>query len=234
MTFIFSKSISIINQSLSEYTYFCKMIENHFSTVEVKQQARYFTFGNPEAKEAIVVLHGYGQLAYYFLKKFSIESLQNYIVIAPEGLHRFYLEGSAGRVGASWMTKEWREQDLDTNHLYLSNLFDEISDRFPTIESWNLLGFSQGGATAARFWQKSIYPFKRLIMWATVFPPDVLMDLKSAKTETEKHFVVGSEDPYFVGDNMTEIIRFYSENSFEIHTFDGKHTIDTSILNNLF
>ena len=63
------------------------------------------------AKKVLYVLHGYGQLAEFFVRKFR-ELGDEYLIVAPEGMHRFYLQGSSGRVGASWMTKEDREQDI--------------------------------------------------------------------------------------------------------------------------
>ena len=50
--------------------------------------------------------------------KDSAEEL-GYTIIAPQGLHKFYLEGTSGRVGASWMTKENREDDIKNYLVYL-------------------------------------------------------------------------------------------------------------------
>lgn len=210
------------------------MIDQTVATIALQQKGRYYTFGNRQAREAILVLHGYGQLAYYFLQKFALPELSDYLVVAPEGPHRFYLDGTSGRVGASWMTKEWREQDLAFNQEYLQKLVEKLSNEYPTITTWNLVGFSQGGATAARFWQQASIPFKRVVMWATVFPPDVVVPLTNRPTDNQTHFVIGIDDPYFEGEKLAEIIRYYQQNSFEIHTFEGKHTIDTNTLIKLF
>ncbi|MBK6951958.1 MAG: hypothetical protein IPH24_07885 [Crocinitomicaceae bacterium] len=92
----------------------------------ISNTARYFSHGNPQAKNLVVVLHGYGQLASYFIQKFEFLDPENYYVIAPEGLHRFYLNGTSGRVGASWMTKENREDDITNYLLYLNALLEKI------------------------------------------------------------------------------------------------------------
>jgi hypothetical protein len=81
------------------------MTENKLS---IEKTIRYFTIGDIEkAKYLLIALHGYGQLSSYFGKKF--EDLPNeFFIVIPEGMHRFYLDGTSGRVGASWMTKEAR------------------------------------------------------------------------------------------------------------------------------
>ena len=81
--------------------------------IKVPKTARYFTIGNEEQPDEIwFVLHGYAQLANYFIEKFRVLESKNILVVAPEGLHRFYWNGMSGRVAASWMTKEDRLTDI--------------------------------------------------------------------------------------------------------------------------
>ena len=89
--------------------------------IEFVQKRRYFQNDLEGKKQILIALHGYGQLGQYFYRKFnSLEA--DFGLVVPEGPHRFYLEGSSGRVGASWMTKEWREQDIQENNSYLKQL----------------------------------------------------------------------------------------------------------------
>ena len=136
----------------------------------VSKTMRYFTIGDiNKADKLIYVLHGYGQLASYFLKSFEKLS-DSYLIIAPEGMHRFYLNGTSGRVGASWMTKEAREIDIFENTQNLNKLNNTFDKKFKkTI----ILGFSQGGATAARWFFNNSKKFDQLILWASVFPPEI-------------------------------------------------------------
>lgn len=72
--------------------------------------------------------------------------------MAPEALNRFYLEGFAGRVGATWMTKEERLQEIDDYVNYLNQLYKTILANTDTSEiTVNILGFSQGVATVCRW-----------------------------------------------------------------------------------
>ena len=90
----------------------------NIKTITVEKTARYITLGNKEKADVLIVaLHGYGQLSAYFSKNFS-KLDQRYFIVIPEGLSRFYLSGTCGRVGASWMSKEERLWDIRDNLNY--------------------------------------------------------------------------------------------------------------------
>lgn len=193
---------------------------------EFVQNRRYYQNEIVGKKRIILALHGYGQLAQYFYRKFN--SLTNdYGLVIPEGPHRFYLEGSSGRVGASWMTREWREQDISENTRYLLQITAEIRSSNPTAQL-TLLGFSQGGATAARLYQADPALFSQLILWASVFPPDIAM--QQFPKGNKMDFVIGSNDPYFAAESKAKIQEEYLALGFDIHTFEGVHDLDLQTL----
>jgi predicted esterase len=193
---------------------------------EFVQNRRYYQNEIVGKKRIILALHGYGQLAQYFYRKFN--SLTNdYGLVIPEGPHRFYLEGSSGRVGASWMTKEWREQDISENTRYLLQITAEIRRSNPTAQL-TLLGFSQGGATAARLYLADPALFSQLILWASVFPPDIAM--QQFPKGNKMDFVIGSNDPYFAAESKAKIQEEYLALGFDIHTFEGVHDLDLQTL----
>jgi len=186
---------------------------------------RYFTKGNiDKSKTLIYVLHGYGQLAEYFLKKFD-GLAEDFYVVAPEGMHRFYLNGSSGRVGASWMTKEERETDISDNISWLNALNNKIlAER--TFDKIIVLGFSQGGATAAR-WYYSNRGFNQLIMWASVFPPDLSLNQELKKdSQNQNYFVLGDLDEYFQDDLFQKELKTFEDLGFKTRVFNGKHDIE--------
>jgi len=186
------------------------------------------------AKIALIALHGYGQLVPFFIKKFQALDPELMYVIAPEGLHRFYLKGASGRVGASWMTKEAREQDIVDNLNYL----DTVYQKYITKEHFDeviVLGFSQGAATAARWIEHTQNKIDTFIQWAGVFPPDLEFENKYIKLKSIKHYyVVGNQDPYFSDDlsneyNQTLWLQNHEFNPQIVH-FEGKHDIDSNTL----
>lgn len=182
---------------------------------------------SPEVKTVLYVLHGYGQLAKFFIRKFK--SLPDDImIVAPEGMHRFYVKESSGRVGASWMTKEARETDIADNISWLNELDRKISEEY-SIEKRILLGFSQGGATAAR-WQSLGKPsFDELILWACVFPPDLNNNIKFDGIN-KPYFVIGSEDELYSNDDQKELIEHYSSLGFKTVRYSGNHDIHNETL----
>jgi predicted esterase len=191
---------------------------------------RYTTIGNPKkASKLMIVLHGYGQLVEYFVRKF--EGLdEDVFIVAPEGMHRFYLKGSSGRVGASWMTKEAREADIHDNIHWLNGLFELIQKKH-SFEKTILLGFSQGGATAARWYENSTIQFDHLVMWASIFPPDLQMNLKSTTVKTGKNiFVLGNDDPFFNSEEQSKVLEFYKTIDFGLIQYKGNHDIDLATL----
>ena len=202
-----------------------KAVEEH--SFSIQKTTRYYTCGDiSKATRLLVVLHGYGQSAFFFMKKFEFLVDKGYFIVAPEGMHRFYLEGSSGRVGASWMTKEGRELDIEDNLSNLNQLLSHVMENH-VFEEICLLGFSQGGATAARWYHQGSSRFQKFILWASVFPPDIE---KPVQTEGNKHFVLGTEDPYYTEEYQEIECAYFSELGYHIHRFEGKHDIDQATL----
>ncbi len=200
--------------------------------VDFQNQLRYLLFGEPEeTNHLIYVLHGYGQLVHYFSKKFEGLDLTNKTLVFPEGLHRFYINGTSGRVGASWMTKEWREHDIKTNTAVLNKLHVELSAKLNPARI-SVLGFSQGGTTAARWVQDGLIPCDEFISWASVFPPDVPLSIENPLAG-KSYFVLGDTDPYFPAETKDEIVEQHKKLGFNYVSFSGGHDIELSLVKKL-
>ena len=193
---------------------------------------RYETLnGTISAKTVIYVLHGYGHLVKYFIQKF--ESIQkDILIVAPEGMHRFYLNGTSGKVGASWMTKEAREIDISDNIEWLNALDAKISNEYP-IENRILLGFSQGGSTALRWQIFGNVQFNSLIVWASDIPPDLIDKTENLKSQPNKHFAIGNKDEYCNNEEQALLIDQYKALNFNISEFVGGHSIHIETLNSI-
>ncbi len=191
----------------------------------IQRQAKVLTLGNPDSKRLLVVLHGYGQLADYFIRKFV--SLENdFFIVAPEGPHRFYLNGFSGRVGASWMTKEKRDWDITDNMNYLN----QVLDKYGIDKEIHILGFSQGGATAARFVAQTQYPIFNFICWASAFPEEITPQNNDNFKKSHLNFVLGDEDPFFTKEDAQLAIEGYQNKGFTTTLFKGKHDIEMNTL----
>ena len=178
------------------------------------------------SKHLLVALHGYGQLAAFFIKKFNACS-NNYTILAPEGPHRFYKNGYSGRVGASWMTKEARVDDIKDNINWLTEwLTSHLKEN--KYDKIILLGFSQGGATAARWYYNNPNLFDQLILWASVFPPDI--SKPKIKLPNNNLYVVGKNDEFINDEMRLNEVKFYQNIGFDTHVYDGNHDIDPFVI----
>jgi predicted esterase len=200
--------------------------------VEVPSSLRYRTLkSNGSVKHLVYILHGYGQLVEYFSKKLADLVVEDTLFVFPEGRHRFYLKGTSGRVGASWMTKEWREEDIRLNMLSLDILHAEIL-KTNQPEKITVLGFSQGGATAARWVSNGKITCDHFISWASVYPPELNME-STQKEAFKSTFVVGTNDVYFPAAELEKFISDYQSKGIHIVRFEGEHDLHLETLKTL-
>ena len=131
--------------------------------------------------EVWIVCHGHGQLAARFLSRFLPLERDDRLFIAPEALSRYYLTPPTGGphppnapVGATWMTSEDRELEIEDYVRYLDSLHDEIFSIVARdkVRLW-VLGFSQGTATAARWVSRGKVDPDRVVLWAGLLPPEL-------------------------------------------------------------
>ncbi len=186
--------------------------------------------GSAQAKTVLYVLHGYGQLVKFFIQKFKTLD-KDVLIVAPEGMHRFYLRGTSGRVGASWMTKEAREIDIQDNLNYLNKIDYLISSEFPIVNR-HLLGFSQGGATALRWKMDQTVQFNSTIIWGSDFPREQEWPIPF-KREKKNYFLVGDEDEFFNDETRSQLTEYYLSLGFNIEIYAGKHDIEIKTLQKL-
>jgi len=200
--------------------------------IQISKTVRYYTYGNPESADNIwIVLHGYAQLAQFFIRKFHVLDPEKNFIVAPEGFHRFYRKGTNGRVGASWMTKEARLDDIEDNNNYLNQLASHLLLNH-TYKNKILLGFSQGGATASRWHQKGNFNADHFVLWGSVYAEDLSFeDDKIGMFKSNNYFVVGESDVFFK-DKIEEIKAYFNQQKFITHIklYDGGHDIDSSTL----
>ncbi|MEX0968291.1 MAG: phospholipase [Bacteroidia bacterium] len=199
--------------------------------LETRRTARYFTAGNAEsARHVVYLLHGYGHSAAQMLERLS-PALPAAFVVAPEGLSRYYKEGYNGRVGASWMTKESREQEISDYIFYLDHLHRHLfPGQSPPV---TILGFSQGASTAARWAALGKVQPQLLILWGGKLPPD-LPDNAISKLlkNTALHYITGTEDQFVTPDvlsNEKERLEKLGV-SFNLFNYETGHKFELKVL----
>lgn len=210
------------------------MTEHH---LRVQRTARYYTLGQLDDRTRNVwfCLHGFGQLAQYFGRKFTgLDDGQTFVVV-PEGLSRLYLNGEYQRVGASWLTREDKPAEIQDFVGYLNALYDTVlAGRDSAKHQITLLGFSQGAATACRWLNDGHIRADRLILWAGFFPngfSDVIDPAKLSAIET--HYVYGRQDEYIkqMPDAQDYLRRMQADvPTLRITAYDGGHRVEPAVL----
>ena len=213
------------------------MTEHH---LVVTRTARYYQLGelSGSTRRIWFVCHGYGQLAAYFARHFAFltETDPATVVIAPEGLSRFYLQGNGGRVGASWMTRDGRLHEIEDHINFLNQLAAKVLAECPADVAVTVLGFSQGTATVSRWLARAPFRPAQLILWAGGFPDD----LASGEAKELLHglpltVVVGTDDEYISTEQAAQqIIRLQQTGGTPaLVTFAGKHELNRHVLEQL-
>jgi len=216
------------------------MQEHHLA---VAKTARYYSLGEPgpATRQLWFVCHGYGQLAGRFLRHFEPLDDGSRVIIAPEGLSRFYLSESPAerRVGASWMTREDRLVEIEDYVRYLDAVHDHVRGGMRSEPvSVHAIGFSQGTATVSRWAALGKTHVDRLVLWGGEFPPDldltpgmVAERLRSARLT----LVYGRADELIT----PKVVRQIGERlrasgvPYEEMPFDGGHELNETVLKQL-
>ncbi|MGE5401414.1 MAG: alpha/beta hydrolase [Ignavibacteriales bacterium] len=202
--------------------------------IVVNRTARFYTLGEvtDNIQQVWFICHGYGQLASHFLKHFSKLNDGSRLIVAPEGMSRFYLSGTSGKTGASWMTSEDRLNEINDYISYLNAVYHEVLSTVNRgIIDIFLLGFSQGTATVARWYNQGKIEADNLILWGGHLPPEINLDSPIYK-KIRLYLVYGTGDEYLKP-------AFYSmdETRLQAHgiqyqsiSFEGGHWIKSEIL----
>lgn len=209
------------------------MEEHH---LPVQRTARYHTVGDPAtARHIWVVLHGYGQLARFFLRPF--EGLaEGRLIAAPEGLSRYYLDAEHSRVGATWMTREDRDHEIADQVHYLDRLVERLLEQCGGPRLVSVLGFSQGVATACRWAVLGRTDFERLVLWGGTMPPEQAADdLAKRWSSTHVDLVHGEQDPVVDAAALArnEARLHEAGVAHAVHRFHGGHELDKLTLQRL-
>lgn len=185
---------------------------------------------NQQTKTGFYVIHGFGQAAGEFIKQFEYLVNENTVVIAPEGLSRSYF---GSKVAASWMTKEDRENEIKDYVEYLDNLHTEILSKTSNKININVLGFSQGVHTGARWFSLSKFRFRNLFLCSSDFPRDAdFIKLKDKLTNAKCYYMCGDDDEFITKEAFESGKNLLKENNivFEDFTFSGKHIVNHGLI----
>lgn len=205
----------------------------------VPRTARYLTLGDmrPGIRDVWFVCHGYGELASHVLDHAAVLEHETRLVIAPEGLSRFYTGRDPLKIGASWMTREDRLAEIEDYVGFLNLLHREILGGIErSAVQVHVLGFSQGAATAARWACHAQVAPDHLVLWGETLPPELdgeegLAPLRSMKLS----LVAGSRDAFATPERRADQRASLDSQGidYEELSFDGGHRLDDATLRRL-
>ncbi len=208
-------------------------------TIPVNKPARFYTLGEagPDVEEIWFVLHGYGQLASFFIRHFEVLNDGKRLIVAPEALSRFYLGRDPERIGATWMTRVDREHEIQDYLAYLNQVSAHILDLVESRKKpVTVFGFSQGATTASRWVTLGKLPAARLILWAGPIAHDLDLNIHGPTLSAlEPCFVVGDKDHFITPESLQkEQSRLTAHNiSYRYVPFEGEHKIYAEVLTQL-
>ena len=207
--------------------------------IEVPRTARYYVVGGGDAppEEVWVVLHGYGQLAGRFVTHFAPLAGPTRMIVAPEALSRFYVEGgarthAAARVGATWMTREDRVNEIADQRRYLDRVVSSALEPWPgAAPRLVVAGFSQGAATAVRWALAGERRAHDIIAWAGTLPHE-LDGERAAQLAGRLTILAGLHDEITPPDRIREeLTRLESLGlTVPVRWYEGGHRIDAGVL----
>jgi dienelactone hydrolase len=196
----------------------------HAGTAQTTRTGRYAWCGvaPASARRLWFALHGYGQLAERFLRPFAE-------IVPADGAH-------LQRVGATWMTREARTDDIADALAWLSVLQRTVLDAVdregppPTI---GVLAFSQGVATAMRWLATGTVQPHACVFWAGAPAPELDADaLRDATRHATVSLVAGDADPLINGearDAALAAVRRWAPEA-RLLRFPGAHQLDAELL----
>ncbi|CAL67043.1 alpha/beta hydrolase [Christiangramia forsetii] len=197
-------------------------ISNTYSTLNEKTE---------KTKTVWLVFHGIGYLSRYFLKYFKhLDSDENYI-IAPQAQSKYYLNGEYRHVGASWLTKENTEVEIENMLNYLDAVFE--AEKLYEVENFNIFGYSQGVSVATRFVAGRKIQCKNLIMHSGKVPQELETEDFNFLDNTHFTFIYGTEDKY-LENGIIKVEKKRLNNLFpknlKIESFKGGHEVNTKLI----
>jgi predicted esterase len=204
-----------------------------FRSMVVSRHARIGIVGDPAtAREAWLILHGYGMLARGILHWFRGAEHADRLLVAPEALSRFYtvLSGGKRSVGASWVTREELDHELEDQFAYLERV---VAEYIPDSMAIHVHGFSQGVSAATRWTARTRRSVADVVGWAGIVPDDVTGErLKEKLGDRALRLIVGHEDTRVTPEQVeADAVRLRNQGlAVELRRFVGGHRVELSAL----
>jgi predicted esterase len=186
-----------------------------------------------KTKNVWIVFHGIGYLSRYFLTYFEELPREENYIIAPQAPSKYYLKNEYKYVGASWLTKENTNLEIENVLSYLNSVLK--AEQIPETSNLIVFGFSQGVSIATRWLSKTKLNCSKLILYAGGIPNELTAsDFEYLiENKTEVQIIVGRNDDYLTPKRMeieSKKIETLFKGKARQLVFDGGHEIKKEII----
>jgi predicted esterase len=197
--------------------------------MRVPRTARYWTEGDTRsARDVWFILHGYGQLAAELLAAAAPLAGDGRLLVAPASGASHAQAG----VGASWMTREDRDHEIEDYIAYLDALVSRVMAQFDVAPRVHVLGFSQGVATATRWVAARGVRPATLVLWGSLPPADLREAGSAWMAGLDLRLVYGTRDGLITPDALEVTLSRLRREGVQatVQTFEGGHRLDDGVL----
>jgi len=186
-------------------------------------------------KNIWIVFHGMGFLSRYFLRNFQGLPKSENFIIAPQAPSKYYLDDRFSRIGASWLTREETEGEIENNLAYLDAVLGHLS--LPENVNPIVLGFSQGVSIASRWVAKRNIDCRKLVLYAGGLPEELdREDFDHLSQDTDVLMIHGDSDSYLSPERLKreeeKFYRVFQQKARKL-VFEGGHAIIPAIIENI-
>ncbi len=186
-----------------------------------------------KTKNVWFACHGIGFLSRYFAAYFEVLNPEENYIIAPQASSKYYLKNEYKHVGASWLTKENTQKEIENVMANLNAIYK--AEQIPEHVNVYILGFSQGVSVAMRWVARYKIPCAKLIIYAGSIPHELTSeDFEFINYDTTKIInVVGDKDEYLTEKRMQqelEKMQLLFGSNYSFNTFDGTHQMSINVL----
>ncbi len=187
---------------------------------------------NEDTSCAWLAFHGLGYLSRYFIRYFR-NIPKNQYVICPQAPSKYYQGNDFKYVGASWLTKENTQVEMQNLIRYIDAI--ELAE-IPTNLPIKLFGYSQGVSVAMRWLASEKKNVSHLIIHSGSIPVELKATDFYEYPNLKVDLIYGIKDEYLTQEKLTNQLAKAKElfgERVQIHSFDGIHEVNTKIIEEL-
>ncbi len=180
-----------------------------------------------ETKYIWIVFHGMGYLSRYFLRYFAHLPKEEHYIVAPQAPSKYYLDDRFKNVGASWLTRENTDTEIDNVLSYVDAVYACL--RIPKDVRLIVFGFSQGMSIAARWVARRKIICHKLVFFAGGIPRELeAADFEFMPKDSPVIMIHGDRDHYLTPERLlaeeARLEELFGGRAIKL-VFEGGHTI---------